>query len=141
MAVDLDHHHGLLIAEARCNVEACLVAVDGDDEWARARNRLIVMCRGEDDAVDRARQPVEIEIENRIVRGGHHLDRAFRRFRVRKENDIAVVANLLGAIETEGCDIDPIEAEIDFDSAARADAEIGQSALFTLLHLHRELQF
>src|SRR3546814_11715889 len=77
------------------------------------------------DPIDARRQRVEVEREAGPVRGRCEADFAVRRARVGEKDDVAIVADLLGSIETESRNVDTGEAKGNGDFTAAADAEIG----------------
>src|SRR3546814_11637930 len=85
------------------------------------------MGRREDDPIDARRQRVEVEREAGPVRGRCEADFAVRRARVGEKDDVAIVADLLGSIETESRNVDTGAAKGNGDFTAAADAAIGRS--------------
>src|SRR3546814_10682041 len=88
------------------DMEFGLALVDRHSERARFSDRAIVMGRREDDPIDARRQRVEVEREAGPIRGRCEADFAVRRARVGEKDDVAIVADLLGSIETESRNVD-----------------------------------
>src|SRR3546814_17168317 len=111
------------------DIEFGLALVDRHNERARFSDRAIVMGRREDDPIDARRQRVEVEREAGLVRGRCEADFAIRRTRVGEQDDVAIVADLLGSIETDSSKVDAGEAEGPGAFTADPDAPSGQATL------------
>src|SRR3546814_13414085 len=110
------------------DIEFGLALVDRHSERARFSDRAIVMGRREDDPIDARRRRVEVEREAGPVRGRCEADFAVRRARVGEKDDVAIVADLLGSIETASRNVATGEAKGTGDLTTAPPADTGTAS-------------